>query len=109
MDIWVKRDEVNYLKLVSAFNKFGLSVFDMSQINFLSHETWDVFSFGTPPVCIDILVKVKGLDFDECFKSSQIFEDDGLKVRTINYNYLIVAKKSANRPKDIDDINNLTK
>jgi len=109
MDIWVKRDEVNYLKLVSAFNKFGLPVFDMSQINFLSHETWDVFSFGTPPVCIDILVKVKGLDFDECFKSSQIFEDDGLKVRTINYNHLIVAKKSANRPKDIDDINNLTK
>ncbi len=109
MDIWVKRDEVNYLKLVSAFNKFGLPVFDMSQINFLSHETWDVFSFGTPPVCIDILVKVKGLDFDECFKSSQFFEDDGLKVRTINYNHLIVAKKSANRPKDIDDINNLTK
>ncbi len=109
MDIWVKRDKSNYEKLVAAFKKFGLSIFDMTEANFLNHETWDVFSFGTPPVCIDILVKVKGLDFDECFKGSQFFEDDGLMVRTINYNHLITSKKSANRPKDIDDINNLTK
>ena len=109
MDIWVRRDKSNYEKLVIAFNKFGLSVFDMNETNFLNHLTWDVFSFGTPPVCIDILVKVKGLDFDECFSTSQFFEDEGLMVRTINYNHLITAKKSANRPKDIDDINNLTK
>jgi hypothetical protein len=30
-------------------------------------------------------------------------------VRVINYNHLIKAKKESNRPKDIDDINNLEK
>jgi len=81
----------------------------MTEENFLNHAVWDVFSFGTPPICIDILVKIKGLEFEECFASSQIFKDDGLSVRTINYNHLLHAKKIANRPKDIDDINNLSK
>lgn len=107
MDIWVKRDRENYEKIVNAFNGFGMSVFDMTEHNFLEHKTWDVFTFGTPPICIDIIVKLKGLEFDACYSEAQIFEDDGLLVKTINYNHLIEAKKSANRPKDIDDINNL--
>ncbi len=107
MDIWVKRDKENYEKIVCAFNGFGMSLFDMNEDNFLQHETWDVYTFGTPPICIDIIVRLKGLEFDECYNEAQIFEDDGLLVKTINYNHLIKAKKSANRPKDIDDINNL--
>ena len=109
MDIWVKRDTENYQKLKKAFHQFGMSVFDMTENNFLTHPTWDVFSFGTPPVCIDIMVKVKGLSFEECFKNSELFKDDDLEIRVINYNHLIQTKKESNRPKDIDDINNLTK
>lgn len=109
MDIWVKRDSHNYRKLKKAFFQFGLSLFEMTENNFLNHPAWDVFSFGTPPVCIDIMVKVKGLTFEECFKESQLFTDDDLEVRVINYNHLILTKKESNRPKDIDDINNLKK
>jgi predicted nucleotidyltransferase len=109
MDIWVNRTEANYKKIVIAFKQFKMPLFDMNEDNFLNHKTWDVFSYGTPPVCIDILVKVKGLQFDECYGVADVFEDDGLKIRTINYNHLLIAKKSSNRPKDIDDINNLTK
>lgn len=109
MDIWVKRSADNYKKLKKAFDEFGMSVFDMSEDNFLNHPSWDVFSFGTPPVCIDIMVKVKGLAFDECFSKAQFFNDDDLTIRVINYNHLIETKKESNRPKDIDDINNLSK
>lgn len=109
MDIWVKRDKKNYQKLVNAFKQFKAPVFDMTENNFLNHPKWDVFSFGNPPVCIDVMTKVKGLEFDECFEQSQIFEDDNLKVRIIHYDDLLKAKKSSNRPKDIDDIENLTK
>ncbi len=109
MDIWVRRDAANYKKLQIAFNQFGLSLFDMTEDNFLNHPEWDVFSFGVPPVCIDIMVKVKGLIFDECFSEGQIFNDDDLEVRVLNYNHLIKAKKESNRPKDNDDLNNLNK
>jgi len=83
MDIWVERSTENYLKLKKAFLQFGMQVFDMTAENFLSHPNWDVFTFGTPPVAIDIMVKVKGLDFDACYQRSVLFEDDQLKIRTI--------------------------
>jgi ribosomal protein S18 acetylase RimI-like enzyme len=55
------------------------------------------------------MIKVKGLDFDECFKLSKIFEADGLSIRTLHLNNLIQAKKEAGRLKDLDDIQQLTK
>jgi len=107
MDIWVDRTSENYLKLKDAFSDFGMPVFDMTQDNFLTHPIWDVFTFGIPPVAIDIMLKVKGLDFDENFRQAVLFEDDNLKIRTLDKNRLIEAKKHSNRPKDIDDIQNL--
>ena len=107
MDIWVERTEENYVKIKGAFHQFGMPVFDMTQENFLSHPNWDVFTFGTPPVAIDLMVQLKGLDFNSAFEKAVLFEDDGLFIRTIHKNDLIKAKQSANRPKDQDDLANL--
>ncbi|MDP1843263.1 MAG: hypothetical protein Q8K64_07560 [Sediminibacterium sp.] len=107
MDIWVERTEENYVKIKGAFHQFGMPVFDMTLENFLSHPNWDVFTFGTPPVAIDLMVQLKGLDFKSAFEKAVLFEDDGLFIRTIHKNDLIKAKQSANRPKDQDDLANL--
>lgn len=109
MDLWVNCKEENYNKLLLSFKQFGLSTFEMTKENFLNVEKYDVFTFGNPPVCIDIMTKVKGLNFEEAYKKAVIFEDDNLKIKVISYNDLIEAKKSSNRLKDIDDINNLNK
>lgn len=85
MDIWVERTESNYDKLLNAFK------------------------FGRKPVAIDIMTKVKGLDFKECYDLSTEFEVDDLKVRTLHVNHLIEAKKKAGRLKDLDDIEQLIK
>jgi hypothetical protein len=107
MDIWVERTTENYKKIKNAFYEFGMPVFDMTEENFISHPNWDVFTFGNPPVAIDIMVKVKGLDFSKCYNQSVIFEDEGLKIRTIHKNDLMQAKKSSGRSKDLNDIENL--
>jgi hypothetical protein len=107
MDIWVERTPENYLRIKQAFLHFGMPVFDMTENNFLSHPNWDVFTFGVPPVAIDLMVTVKGLDFETCFANSILFEDDDLKIRTINRNDLLKAKKMAGRAKDVNDIENL--
>jgi hypothetical protein len=109
MDIWVERCVENYSNIKRAFLHFGMPVFDMTEDFFLNHPDWDVFTFGTPPCAIDIMTVVKGLDFDECYQSSTYFEEDGLTIRTIHINDLITAKKAAGRPKDIDDLENLTR
>ena len=108
MDIWVERSHENYKRIGWAFRDFGMPVFDMTEENFLHHASWDVFTFGVPPSAIDVMVKVKGLDFNTCFDKAIYFEDDGLSIRTIHLNDLLTAKRTVSRPKDIDDIENLS-
>ena len=107
MDIWMERTSENYKRIIKAFQIFGMPLFDMTESNFLSHPIWDVFTFGTPPVAIDIMVKIEGLNFEDVFQKAVYFEDDNLKIRTINRNDLIAAKKIAGRAKDINDLENL--
>ena len=107
MDIWVERTKENYSRIRKAFDDFGMPLFDMNERNFLHHPSWDVFTYGRPPVAIDVMVKVKGLDFNSSYKKALIFEDEGIKINTIHLDDPIVAKKSAGRPKDLDDLQNL--
>jgi len=107
MDLWVERTSENYKRIIKAFQIFGMPLFDMTESNFLSHPIWDVFTFGTPPVAIDIMVKIEGLNFEDVFQKTVYFEDDDLKIRTINRSDLIAAKKIAGRAKDINDLENL--
>lgn len=108
MDIWVKNDRVNYEKLMKAFLEFGLPVLDMTLENFLNTEKMDVFSYGRPPVSIEIMTLLKGCDFSESFKLSQIYNDDGLEIRILHLNTLKEAKKAAGRYKDLDDLEKLS-
>lgn len=108
MDIWVNRTKENYAKLSRAFTEFGLSVFEMTEDKFLDADTADVFSYGRPPVSIDIITKLKGVNFDEAFAQAQTFNEEGLIIRFIHLNNLIQAKIAAGRHKDLDDIEKLT-
>ena len=108
IDIWVNPTIDNYNKLLKAFHEFGMAVFDMTEKNFLHNESFDVFTFGRPPVCIDIMKKVKGLDFESAYQHSAFVETDGFSIRLVDYRDLIKAKMAAGRAKDINDIENLT-
>lgn len=107
MDIWVKQTSENYNKLKQAFQMFGMPVFDMTEDNFLYHSEWNVFTYGNPPSSIDIMTSVKGLDFEDTFKQAVYFEEDGLQIRTIHINNLLVAKKASGRAKDQNDLEKL--
>lgn len=108
LDVWVEKSAVNYQRLVNAFSAFGMPMFDMSAHNFLSNPAMDVFTFGRQPVAIDIITQLKGLDFAEAFEAASEVEVDGLPVRLIQYQHLIQAKKAAGRPRDENDIDNLS-
>ena len=107
MDLWVERSKDNYLKIKNAFEEFGMPFFDMTEENFLHHPNWDVFTFGVPPVAIDLMISIEGFNFQEVFDRSIIFKDDELNIRVIHKNDLIAAKRKAGRSKDLDDLENL--
>jgi len=107
MDIWVRKTKENYQKIANAFDQFGMPLFDMTEENFLSNPAFDVFTFGRVPVSIDLITKLKGLEFDNAYQNAADYVVEGLKIRLIHYKDLITAKKAAGRPRDINDIENL--
>ncbi len=107
LDIWVDQTPENYAQLVQAFHDFGMPTFDMTAANFLHRPDFDVFTFGHPPVAIDIMTQLKGLDFAEAHRQATDTEVDGLTIRLIHHQHLLQAKRAAGRPRDHNDLDNL--
>jgi hypothetical protein len=107
MDLWVERTEENYNRIKIAFQEFGMPVYDMTQEHFLYHPVWDVFTFGTPPVAIDLMISMNDFNFSEIYNRTVLFKDENLEIRTIHKNDLIRAKEKAGRSKDLNDLENL--
>jgi len=107
LDIFVEVSQHNYLKLKEAFAEFGLSMFDMTEENFLNNNDLTVFSFGRPPVSIEILKKISGLSFEEVYSNAIVTDIEDIPLRIINLQDLIKNKKSSGRAKDLNDIENL--
>jgi len=107
LDIWVNPTSENYERLQSAFADFGLPLNAISNKDFLSTDKTDVFTFGRPPVAIDILTKVSGLDFREALESSEAVLVDGAPVQLLSVRSLKKAKAAAGRHRDLDDLENL--
>jgi hypothetical protein len=107
MDVWVRPTLENYKRMRAAFATFGLPTEAISEEAFLDTGHADVFTFGRPPMAIDILTKVKGLDFEETFEMAEEIRVDGAPLRLIHLNHLKRAKKAADRNKDRDDLEHL--
>jgi predicted nucleotidyltransferase len=107
LDIFVEVSKENYEKLSEAFFEFGLSVFDMTEENFLYNKNMTVFSFGRAPVSIEILKEISGLTFEEVYSNSLDTEIEEIPVKVIQLKDLIKNKKASGRPKDLNDLENL--
>jgi len=108
MDIWVRKTKENYNKITTAFKEFEMPLFDMSLKNFLS-DKFDVWSFGRKPILIEIMTKVKGLEFEDAFSKAIYHEEDNIRIRFLHINSLLQAKRASGRYKDLDDIDQLSK
>lgn len=107
LNIWVRKTEQNFKNIINAFSAFGLPLNAFTADEFMNDMDQDVFTFGRPPVAIDLITKIKGLEFENTFQNSEVIEVSGLIVRLIHLQDLIVAKKAAGRYKDLDDLDNL--
>jgi hypothetical protein len=109
LDIFVEVSTINYAKLVQAFEQFQMPLFDMSEDSFLHQYQINVYTFGRPPVCIEILKEISGFTFDEIYNNAlnTVFEEIPMKV--IHINDLRRNKKISGRAKDLNDLENLSK
>ena len=57
---------------------------------------------------IDIINQVDGVNFTDCFKNKKEVIAEDVTLYFIGYDDLLKNKKTTSRPRDIDDIENLT-
>jgi hypothetical protein len=62
---------------------------------------------GNPPLRVDILQTVAGLDFSQAFSRHLQTDWSGVAVRIISRRDLIASKRAAGRPQDLVDAENL--
>ena len=107
LDIWINPIKPNAQKVLYCIKEFGFSSVELSENDFI--KKYGIVQLGYPPVRIDIINNVDGVNFQECFQKKSIIEIENLQVNFISLEDLITNKKTTARPRDIDDVENLSK
>ena len=102
IDLFVRRTEVNAQRIISALNEFGFAFPNLTWNDFVKDDT--VIHLGVPPVRIDILTFLSGMDWDVASSHKVPDEIDGVPVFVIGRDDYIVNKKASGRAKDLADI-----
>ena len=105
LDIWVNSTNNNLEKLIKTIEQFGFESDLLKNIDFVNEVV--AFHLGTPPVRIDIMNKISGVKFLECYPRKQKLKIGGLTIHYIGFDDLIKNKKASGRHKDLSDIENL--
>lgn len=104
LDIWVEASEENAGRVFSALAEFGAPLSELTAADFASDG---FFQMGQPPVRIDILMSVDGVNFEHAWPNRQEGDFDGIPAVFISREDLLTAKAAAARPQDILDINSI--
>ncbi len=105
IDIWISNKKSNAAKIAEVIKEFGFDVPDLSAALFTEENK--ITRMGVPPLRIELLTSISGVDFDECYKAKEVTMLDDVEVNFINLEHLKINKKSAGRYKDLDDLENL--
>ena len=105
LDVWIDRTPKNAERMVAALAEFGFSSLGLSQDDFL--EVGQIIQLGYPPKRIDILLTLKGVEFEACYESRVVKETDGTAVNFIDLDNLIANKKATGRHQDLADVASL--
>ena len=102
LDLWVWTGAANAECLLTALDDFGFGSVGLVANDFT--EPGRVVQLGYPPVRIDLLTSIDGVEFEGCFDRRVEIVVDGLKVPFIALEDLRRNMASSGRPQDIADL-----
>jgi predicted nucleotidyltransferase len=105
IDFWIGISRENAARVSNALVDFG---FDPSHVPLKSFLRKDkIFRIGNPPLRIEILTGISGVNFEKCYPRRTVARIDGIKVDIIALKDLKKNKRASGRHKDLDDLENL--
>ena len=106
LDVWISTDTANAGAIYKALKDFGAPLADMTEEDFA--EEGYFYQMGVPPMRVDILMGVPGVEFEEAWDRRVEIDFDGVLVSFIGRDDLITAKRASGRPQDMIDADMLS-
>lgn len=105
LDIWISNSRENAERVFHALKEFGAPLNNIKIEDFTRPTL--VFQLGIEPSRIDVLMGLKGLDFDECWERRATARISEIEIYFISIDDLIFNKRLTGRPQDLCDAENL--
>ena len=103
LDVWISPLEQNRTKVAKALQQFGFA----STTPEMFGQPDQVVRMGVPPLRLEILTSISGVEFADCYRRREIVDIAGLAVPVIRLDDLIRNKRAAGRLKDLADLEQL--
>ncbi len=105
MDIWIDVDDKNAERAARAVQEFGITASQAREDLFM--QPGKVIRMGVPPVRIELLTGISGVDFNDCFEQREMIEIGEVPVNVISLPMLKKNKKASGRLRDLEDLRHL--
>ena len=105
IDLWVPVAEANAQRLTDALREFGFDMPEVVPALFLKERT--IVRMGVPPMRIEIINHIDGVDFAACYARRVVAMIEGIAVNVIALEDLKANKRASGRLKDLADLENL--
>jgi hypothetical protein len=105
LDVWIRPDTENAKRVLRALKVFGAPLHDLTEADLTTPGL--IFQIGLPPVRIDVLTAIDGVDFAEAWPARVLTKFADQPVAVLSKEHLIKNKRAAGRTQDLADIERL--
>ncbi|RME56700.1 hypothetical protein D6779_10135 [Candidatus Parcubacteria bacterium] len=105
LDLWISTDTANARAVFNALKAFGAPLAGLTEDDFA--EEGYFYQMGRPPMRVDILMGIPGLEFEAAWERRVEVDFGDLRVPFISKADLIIAKRASGRPQDLLDAESL--
>ena len=102
LDILIATNPENAKAVYTSLREFGAPLQDLTEADFAQEGYF--YQMGSPPVRVDILMDIPGVNFEEAWERRLEVQFDEVSVPFISKQDLIATKRAAGRPQDLLDI-----
>ena len=102
LDLWVRPDGPNALRVFEALRAFGAPLQDLTADD-LSRPGL-IFQIGVPPIRIDVITAIDGVAFEEAWTDRLFARLADQDAGVLSRRCLLVNKRAAGRDQDLVDV-----
>jgi predicted nucleotidyltransferase len=105
LDVWIDATPENAARTLEALREFGAPLHDLRAADLSTPGV--VFQIGLPPLRIDLLTAIDGVDFPKAWPRRLAANFDGVRVPVIGREDFLANKRATGRTRDRADAEGL--